>query len=484
VALRSLFAGLVVCGLIVAGCGSSSSSSPSPLTTELSYFAADSPLVMSITTEPKANAVRNEHQLVGSKPLLSFGESALFSKLRQLGINYDSDIQPLFGNPLVAGIAQLPSAGAKSQFLAAWITNDADALKGLVDKLKPGLQQVGTHDGATLYQLGDLGLAIDDATIVVASTQQQLTAALDRHANGGGISGADYSRAIAGLPQNSLIEAFGSLGGVLSEPQAASARKVPWVRAIRGYAAAVNASSTGLTVQYRVDTSGAKLAPAQLPFAGGSTAPSFAGSMPVVTAVRDPAQAFAFIESAEQSTDPASYQKFLARQAGSQRKTGVDLNSLLHLLTGDAIIDSDTHTTMGRIGVSDAAAAKTTLSKLASHRDGVFKNATSIKRLPGGFYEVKQGARPLTIGLVGDQLVLGEASQARLRAFAAAPQTPAPGAQGAVAWRVALGDVIRLASKRTPAGIQATILKMVGDVTGWSSVTPAALTGSATLAVK
>jgi hypothetical protein len=61
---------------------------------------------------------------------------------------------------------------------------------------------------------------------------------------------------------------------------------------------------------------------------------------------------------------------------------------------------------------------------------------------------------------------------------------PATGAQGAVAFKIALADVIRLASKQALTGIGGTVVKMLGDLTGWAAASPSQLTGNATLAIK
>ena len=166
-------------------------------------------------------------------------------------------------------------------------------------------------------------------------------------------------------------------------------------------------------------------------------------------------------------------------------KTGVDINSLVKLATGDLIVDSDTHTTIGRVQVSDPAAAKTTIAKLAAHPAALQRRAPNVTSLSGGFYSIKPvHGKPITVGLVGDQLVAGQASPAQLRAFATEPAAPAPGAQGAVAFRVALADVIRLASKKAPSGIGAKIIGMLGDLTGWSAADPSGITGAATVTFK
>jgi hypothetical protein len=202
--VRALCLGLVVSALLVAGCGTSSGSSQSnPLSTELSYFAPDSPLVVNVSTQPNSAQAKKEHGLVSRTPLLAFGESGLFAKLSQLGIDYNKDVRPLFGNPIVAGIVQAPASGTPAQFLAVWITKDAKALDGLFNKISPGATQQGSHDGAKLYRLGQVAVAIDGPTVMIGDSTQELSAALDRHAGNSGITTSDYQTAVAGLPPDS-----------------------------------------------------------------------------------------------------------------------------------------------------------------------------------------------------------------------------------------------------------------------------------------
>jgi hypothetical protein len=480
---RTLILAALASAALVVGCGSSKSASApqGPATTALSYVPADSPFVVTAATTSNPGG----QALVKRLPTIALAETAVFAKLGQLGVDYNSDIRPLFGNPIVVGLIFAGATGASSQFVIAWVTKDASKLSALIQKLGPGLQKVGTRDGATVYQLGQLGLAVDGATIVFGQTQQVLTAALDRHAHGGGITAADYARAFTGLPTDGRLQTFGSLTEVLSRPSAAKAQQVPWVAAIRGYAASISESAAGLSFHYRLDTTGRSLTSSQLPLAGGSTPPGFAGTLPIVAGVRDPSQIYQFAESAVQVTDAKTYQQFLKRQAKVRAKTGVDINSLVKLATGDLIVDSDTHTTLGRVQVSDPAAAKTTIAKLATDPAALTRTPPKVASLGGGFYSLKTAhSKPITVGLVGDELVAGQATPAQLRTFATAPATPAQGAQGAVAFRVALGDVIRLAAKKAPSGIGAKIIGMLGDLTGWSAAAPSGITGAATVTFK
>lgn len=55
------------------------------------------------------------------------------------------------------------------------------------------------------------------------------------------------------------------------------------------------------------------------------------------------------------------------------------------------------------------------------------------------------------MGVVTDQLLLGQATPGQICAFAKAPAGTVPGATGAVAFRVALQDLLRLTLKGAPS---------------------------------
>ncbi len=471
----------VVLALVLAGCGSSSSSNP--VASSLSYFPKNSLFVMSLQTDPGSPAIKDMQALLRRFPAVTFGEAALTSKLQQVGLNYDTDIRPLFGNPVVIGITSPTSAGARSRFLVVWVTKDAGTLNGLLKKLHLPAGQ--TIDGAKVYSVSTASLAVDGATLVLGASPDAVTAALGRHAHGGGLTEGDQARAMGGLSQTSLISAFGDLSAVLASPSTAQARQVPWVRALRGYGVSISANTNGLTFQYRLDTSGAALTESQLPIAPGSTPPALAGSLPISAGATDPSRAVQFIYDAERITSPATYAAYVKRELAVRKRTGVDLNDLLKLLTGDAAVSSDSHVTMVRAQLSDAATGKQTLSKLATDPKAFSSGPETVSRAPGGFYLFKEATHTTTIGVVGDKLLVGvRATPAQLSSFASAPATPAAGAQGSVAFRVALPSLLQLALKQAPSATVKTLLATVGDLTGWLSASPSALTGSATVGIK
>jgi hypothetical protein len=472
--------------LLAAGCGSSSPKVATPLATELSYFAPGIPLVAAVQTDSKGAAVQSAEGLLGAFPLAKLAIPALESEVLPPNLSYQSDIEPLAGNPIMLGVLDVsaPSPLKRSSFLAVWITRSAAKLDTVISAF--GLHETGSDGSAKLYGTGGSAtFAVDGATVVFGSSAADVEAALNLHAHGGGINSADYSKAITGLPENALVQAFGSLSSLLSTPQAAAARNIPWVAAIKSYGAALSASSAGLTIQFRLDTSGKALSSTELPIAGGTAAPELAGTLPIVVGLRDPAQSLSFLEAAAQAADPGEIAGFMSRQNAAKRKTGYDLNTFAALLTGDLIVESNLKTTMGRAQVSDPASAAQQLAKLPLIVRDIFHTAKGITRLPGGFYAIKQGhGKTINLGLVGSEFVAGLATPAQLRAFAAAPATPVPGAQGSLAVRVTLLELLKLALKKTPSTLVQSVLSTLGGVTGSASATPASLAGHLTLGVK
>ena len=124
---RALILAIVAATVLVAGCGSSKSSSapPSPVATALSYIPANSPFVLTAATTSNPGG----QALVNRVPNLALAETALFAKLRQVGIDYNADVRPLFGNPIAGGLELQGASGKPNQFIAAWVTKDASKLK-------------------------------------------------------------------------------------------------------------------------------------------------------------------------------------------------------------------------------------------------------------------------------------------------------------------------------------------------------------------
>jgi hypothetical protein len=477
-----------VSALAVAACGSSSTSggsgaaAPAPLTAALSYFPTGTPLVATIVTDPHSSAFKGVEANTPDATLLKAG---FFQEIAKLGINYNQDVKPLFGNPIALGIGTADVTAGSTPFLAAWQTNSATALKRLVSKLKT-FKVTGHHDGATEYSDTATGVvAVTGSTVLVSNDSDTIDAALDRHAAKSGFSSTQYAQDTSGLPTNGLVSLAGNLSQVLSLPKAAQAHKIPWVAAIKGYGVTVGGDQKHAIINFRIDTTGQALRPDELPIASGVNSPALAGDMPIQAGVRDPAQIWKFILTATKTASPHAYQSILKGEAKAKRE-GVDIDQFANSLTGDLDVESNTKTTLVRVPVSGDDTAS--IDKVLKNPNAESKTKdTHSQALGGGLYLIREQSdptNPVIAGVVDNQLLVGiKATAAQVRAYAKAPTSPASGS-GSVAFKVDVGDLLKLAYSRQANPLLQQLASKLGDLTGSVQSSASALTGVATLSQK
>ncbi|MGH2877110.1 MAG: hypothetical protein ACRDLV_12740, partial [Solirubrobacteraceae bacterium] len=209
------------------------------------------------------------------------------------------------------------------------------------------------------------------------------------------------------------------------------------------------------------------------------TSPGLAGSMPIQASLRDPGQTINFILSAIQATNPAEYQKLIGDEAALKLATGIDVNSQIAALSGNLNLESDGHTALVRIQLANPSSFSTMLSKLAG---ASALTGGGLRSLGGGFYSIQAG-KQVTVGVVGNQLVAGNATPAQLTAYAGTTASASPGA-GAVAFRIALPQLVALALHGAPGPAEQQVLRLLGDVTGSLQSSTGGLTGTASLGLR
>jgi hypothetical protein len=235
-------------------------------------------------------------------------------------------------------------------------------------------------------------------------------------------------------------------------------------------------------VDWKVDTTGRQLTPAQLPIAAGDTPPALAAGQSGSFGIRDPAQIATFVESAVQAVNPSGYGQFLTALGALKSAYGIDVTGALGQLTGDLITAGQGQTSLIRAGVTDPASVRQTLAALQSHIH-LFSPKIQMSSIGGGFYTVKSPTVTLTVGVVGNQIVAGNASPARLRAFAAAPTAPA-GGHGAIALNADLSQALKLTGGLVKSAQAQLVLSELKQFSGWIEATPSALTGNLSLTIK
>jgi hypothetical protein len=190
----------------------------------------------------------------------------------------------------------------------------------------------------------------------------------------------------------------------------------------------------------------------------------------------------AFVESAVRAVNSTNYAQFLAALNALRSGFGIDVTGALGQLTGDLITAGEGPVSLIRAGVSNPAVVSQTLANVQKHIHS-FSPTTGMRSIGGGFYLVTNPSLTFVVGLVGNQLVAGNASPAKLRTFAIKPTMPS-GGHGAIAFSESLQQVLKLTGGLVPSTEARLILSQLNDFSGWIANTPSALTGHAVVTIK
>src|SRR3954469_21959830 len=103
---------LIALSLVTGGCGGHSDKSVSPLDDAVGYFSKDAPFVAAVETDPNGRQIKQVQELLGRFP----GAEVFANRLRGLArfpfVDWQRDIRPQLGAPLVIGLAK-PAAGRR-----------------------------------------------------------------------------------------------------------------------------------------------------------------------------------------------------------------------------------------------------------------------------------------------------------------------------------------------------------------------------------
>jgi hypothetical protein len=477
---------LLIVALVAAGCGSKSSGSG--LGSALSFVPKNAPVVVAIDTDPNGDQWKQVNALIGKFPFGGTAKAQFKSAFNaRAGIDWDRDVKPLLGNDFVVAVTAASASGAPTPFVVAWKVKDEDAARKLLEK---NSRKTGTAEGADLYQTqaGNV-TALKDGTLVSARTPQDVTAALKR-ASGDHMSEQDFNDALGSLDPDSLVRVIGNLQALLSEPDAAAARKIKWVDALRTFGLTFRAESDGIALAFDAKTEG-DLQDSDLPLAAGSSsAPVVRRAGEVGIGLRDPAQVLAFGQMAAQLTDPTGYAKFKAQKAKLSKQLGIDIDrALIGQLTGNSALSIALDGKFAlRADLHDPAAAEATLKKAAPRLVKAAKGKSvglSTPKNGKGFYALAQAnGKKVVFGVVGKSFVAAS-DAARAAQFAGQSPSVVPGAKGSL---VVASDARALANAVAQRQGQGTAAQIVtgalGDVTGWVDTETSGMTGALKLFVK
>jgi hypothetical protein len=438
---RPIVISLVLSALLVAGCGGDDSGSA--LDSALSYLPKDAPFALVIDTDLDGDQYEAAQGLLKKFPFGGQIQNSLRQQLEQgTNIDFEDDVRPLLGNPMVVGgtgAALITSSSDGAGIVGAIQAKDEEALDDLIDKTKPN--KTGEESGATLYEEGDTVFAVEDDTLIFAGDRQQLTQALKRADGDDHLDEDAFNQGLDGLPETALARLYTDVEALLkSDPGSADARRIKWVDALRTLGATVVAGNDSIDVDFRLRTEG-DLSDDELPIAPGDEAPDvIKQDAEVGLGIRDLAHIVKFAENAGQAVDPAGFGDYAKAKKTIDTQLGVSLDDdLIGQLTGNV---SSTISIDGKFGVrselKDPRAFERTLAKVAdvlpSFAEGAGFGTVGLSKPKGSeqFYALAQpDGDAVVFGVVDDTLVVAN-DPARAGRLAGVEPSAVAGAKGSV----------------------------------------------------
>jgi hypothetical protein len=476
----------------VTGCGGSESGGADEA---LSFIPKDSPYVVTLATDPDGEQWQNVDDLLAKFPGSGQAKQQIEQALTEGSggkVDFEDDIKPVLGNEFVVAASDIGAlrSGDNSGYIAALKVDDEDKARELVGG---SAKKDGTVEDADVYTSGDTAFAIQDGVLVFAGGRDGLEAALKRHADDSGMTEDDLDALMGGLADEDAIARFGfDVEAILeATPDAAAARKVPFIAALRSYGQTISVEDDGIESDFELTTEG-DLSAADLPLAEGEESPAIvrrAGE--IGFGLRNAAQSIHFAEQAAKLTDPASFADYSKEKQRVAKVLGIDVDrDLIDQFTGDTTVSVSLEGEVAfRAAVEDPEALKATLKKAAPRLEKLRPGEhVGVSTPPGsgeGLYAIAQpNGDKLVFGVVGDSFV---AATDAARAGQVGGQSPSTvdGAEGAFAMVLDARSVVNEGLSRQGQGTVAQLVTgALGDFVGSVKADTDGLSGHFKLTIK
>ena len=460
--------------LLTAGCGSKSSGSA--LDTALDYVPKAAPFVIAIDTNPDGGQWQQVDHLLGKFPFGGQVKGQFKNAFNaRSGVNYDKDIRPLLGNDLVVAITGAGSSGGKTPYVLAWKVKDEAAAKRLIQSRPTNLA------------------VVKDGVVVAADSKPALDAALKRAGGSDHMTEQDFTSALGTLPHDALVRAVGNFQALLTGPQAAAARKVKWLGALRTFGVTLRAEPDGIAWAFDTKTDSGGLTPKDLPLAAGTLSP------PVVKrageigfGIRDPAQIVTFGQQVARITNSQGYGKYVSDKAKLSKQLGVNVDrDLIGQLTGNATMSVGLKGAFAlRADLRDPAAATRTLRTVAPRLVTIAKSrgktaALSAPKNGKGFYALTEpNGKKVAFGVVGGSFILAT-DAARAAQFAGESPSAVAGTKGSLVVSSDARALANAVAAQRGQGVAAQIVTgALGDLVGSLESETSGLKGTLKLQIK
>lgn len=477
----------MITAIAVAGCGGGGGGASDDA---LSFMPADAPVVITLETDPDGEQWSQVDTLLGKFPFAGQVRSQLEQSLSSgSGVDFDQDIKPILGNPVVFAV---PTVEALQQddtnLVLALKVEDEGKAEELVKK---GAQKVGTAEGADVYKgQGDSFSALSDGVLVVADTEADLEAALKRHAGDDHLDEEGFEQLTAGVEGDGLLKVgVDAEQAVSASPDAAKAKEIAWVAGLRNFGMVVSAEDDGVVTDFEMTTEG--VAEEDLPFApGADAAPVVRRATDFGFGSRDFAQTFRFLESVGLTTgEPGEVAEYKKDKARLNQQLGIDLDrDVIDQFQGDASLSVGIDGGFAlRSELRDPAAARETLAEATPKLKRAFaeKNVGIVTpKRPDGIYAVATADGDKFVFAVREDRFVMATDAGRLEEFAAQSATQVEGAEGSFVMAADARTIANEVARRQGQGAAGLFTGSLGDLTGWARTDADGVSGQFKINVK
>jgi hypothetical protein len=486
--LLTVIAAALAAALIAAGCGGSSSSG-NATEDALSFMPKDAPVVITLETDPNGSQWKQVGKLTGKFPFAGQFKSQIKQSFNSSSkLDFDKDLKPILGNQLVFVVPTVSGLRASnSPVFGALKVNDSGKAESFVKKDATKTTSIG---GTDVYkETSNTYLAVKDGTILIGQTTGDIAAALKRHDGTDHMTTGELDTRLAGVTGDGLVKIGVNVQQVIAaSPNAAQARKVPWVNGLRDAGFVVSARSDGIEASFKAATQG--VSAQDLPLAAGAqSAPVVRRASDVGFGVRNLAQAVTFAESAAQLTSPRGYAKFQARKRSANRALGIDLDKdVVGQFQGDATVSVGIDGGFAvRSSLRDPAAFQATLRKAAPKLAKVAGGqhvGIAVPKRPDGFYALATASgKKYVFAVIAGKFVLATDPN-RAAQLVAQSTAPVPGAKGSLVMAMDTRAIANQVAQKQGQSGAALITGALGDLIGSVESETSGLSGRLKLTIK
>jgi Protein of unknown function (DUF3352) len=482
---------LVALLLVAAGCSGHDDQNSTALDDALGYFAKDAPFVAAIETDPDGSQVKQVKQLIGRFPGAEILATRVQNAARVDYVQWERDIKPQLGAPLVVGLAK-PAAGRAALAAATVVAMRVQhplRVKQLLLR-QPGFSGAAKSSGVRIYEnpQEQRYAAVDGDVMVAATDRDILEQALAIKRSDNRMRDNGFNRDLAKLPSDGLVRVSADPRAMIgADPRWRPALSVKWLSSLRRLGAVLKASDSGLTLDFRAVTDGASITNDDLPLAPSSGSPPLIGTGGELQfGIREPSRLARFAFAVAHAVAP----RHMAELKALEPK-GIDLERQIphHLgKTGALALDPLARTFAFRGDLNQSGDVKTALAQLTpalprlAAAFGIKGVGIAMPEAGESFYALaKPNAKTVVFAVVGNSLVVASVA-GRAAGLASEPTHAAPGgAKGAAVLTLNARDVVgKLLAKQLkgPAGLFAPLaVASLRDLTGFVAISRSGLRG-------